>query len=225
MTKVLIIPDVHNRFYEAEGIIMRENPDHTVFLGDYFDNYGDTPEYALQTAVWLKLSMENSNRTHLLGNHDLSYLDRLERCPGWEEWKQYAVNKTGIDLSKLKMFCYVDDWLCTHAGLSRYFYDAYSRDGETVKDFLERYSEDDDLVRRLYDCSPYRGGRDAFGGILWCDYEEFEDIPNQKQIFGHTHDTKPRTNIGENIQHICLDTFLRYYAIYENKEMEIKKVD
>lgn len=46
MTKILIIPDIHNRFYEAEGIIMRENPDHTVFLGDYFNNYGDAPEFA-----------------------------------------------------------------------------------------------------------------------------------------------------------------------------------
>lgn len=221
MTRTLIIPDIHNRFYEAEGIIMKESPDKIVFLGDYFDDFGDTMECALQTAVWLKQSMEIPNRIHLLGNHDLSYMDYTHRCAGWNESKQYVINKSGVDLTRLKLYTYVGDWLCTHAGLSNEFYDAYNHLGLNPYNFLQRYENDSKLRHRLYQVSPFRGGRDGIAGILWCDYEEFEDIPNVKQIFGHTHDVKPRVTYN----HICLDTFLRYYAVYNNDKMEIKKVE
>ena len=55
------------------------------------------------------------------------------------------------------------------------------------------------------------------GGIVWCDYEEFEDLPGVKQIFGHTAEEFVR----QTNQHICIDTYLRHYAIYEDGVMRI----
>ena len=57
----------------------------------------------------------------------------------------------------------------------------------------------------------------AHAGIVWCDYTEFEDIPNVKQIFGHT-----RGNIRQTDNHICIDTELDYYAVYDSDLKIIK---
>jgi len=213
--KILIIPDIHNKWFEVEEIIDKEKPDKVVFLGDYFDDFNDGIEDAHQTAEWLKKSLTDPNRIHLIGNHDLAYRNQSYPCAGFSEAKLWAIKNTEVDLNKLKNYCYVGEWLCTHAGLSYEFYKAYATSGMNVNDLLET-AED----FRLYGCSPHRGGRDAFGGIVWCDYNEFVDIPDQKQIFGHTHGELRQT---EN--HICIDTWLKYYAVYNTKtnKMKVKK--
>ena len=209
--KTLIIPDIHTDYIKAEEMIAVEKPDKVVFLGDYFDDWEDTLESTEQTALWLKTSLEDKNRTHLLGNHDLSYLYPTYRCAGFSEGKQYVINKTGVDLKQLKSYCWVDDYLCTHAGLSDDFYNAYKHRDESITEFLEAD------FPALYNCSSLRGGLDRFSGIYWCDYNEFVDIPHVNQIFGHTNGKYPRYTGGST----CLDTRLRYYAVHD-KELKIK---
>lgn len=214
---ILVIPDIHTRFDIAESIIKKENPDNIVFLGDYFDSYDDNLEIIQQTGLWLKKSLKRKNRLHLLGNHDLAYLDQNFLCSGFEEAKLWAIRNSKVDLTKLEHYCWVGDWLCTHAGLSYEFYQAYAQSGQNVNDFLETYSKDSELRPRLYDCSSSRGGRNAYSGIVWCDYGEFKDIPDLKQIFGHT-----KGDLRQTENHICIDTGLRNYAIY-NGEMKVKE--
>ncbi len=220
--KTMIIPDLHTRFAIAEEMIDEEQPDNIVFLGDYFDSFTDSLEITQQTAYWLKNSLKKKNRIHLLGNHDLSYLNSQYTCSGFSEGKLYAIKTTNVDLTKLKHYCWVDDWLCTHAGLSDLFYSEFANN-MTVNDFLKKYSMDKDLRSLLYMCGSCRGGSDPHSGILWCDYNyEFSDIPKVKQIFGHTNDYNPRMTKN----HICLDTGLHHYAIYQNgkmKAMEFEK--
>ena len=219
--KILIIPDIHNKWFEAEEIIDKENPDKVVFLGDYFDDFGDDMDITEQTALWLKKSLTNPDRIHLLGNHDLSYINTDYACAGFTESKLFAIMETKVDLNKLQYYCWVGDWLCTHAGLSYEFYKAFATNGMNPNDLLWKLSTDNELKHRLYQCSAFRGGRDAHAGILWCDYDEFVDIPNVKQIFGHTNGKLRRT---EN-QSICIDTWLKYYAIYntETNKMRVKR--
>jgi hypothetical protein len=71
----LVIPDVHHRFEWAESVIAREGGDcaSIIFLGDYFDHHGDTPQDTYHTASWLKKSLRDNRRCHLLGNHDVAY--------------------------------------------------------------------------------------------------------------------------------------------------------
>jgi hypothetical protein len=216
--KTLIIPDIHTKFVLAEKIITHEKPDNIVFLGDYFDSYGDSLDITEKTAMWLKESLHKENRIHLLGNHDLSYLDSKFPCSGFTEAKLSVIQKTGLDLSKLVHYCWVGEFLCTHAGLSNEFYQKYGN-SLSVDDFLKKYSTNKKLRARLYDCSPFRGGIGEFAGIVWCDYNEFVDIQNIKQIFGHT-----RGSLRKTEQHICLDTELHNYALFE-KEMEIKETN
>ena len=202
--KTVIIPDIHTHFEKAEEIIDKESPDNVVFLGDYFDDFGDSLETTEQVARWLKGSLEDRTRIHLLGNHDLSYLDRNYPCSGFTENK-YSLIKSIVDLSKLKTYCFVENYLCTHAGLSKDFFEAYVK-VESIVDFLDRNSV------HLFDCSSLRGGINPYSGIVWCDYTEFKDIPGVKQIFGHTKGYEVRQT--EN--HVCLDTGLDHYAIHDD---------
>lgn len=212
--KILIIPDIHTKFGIAETIIEKVEPDNIVFLGDYFDSFDDSMEIANQTAVWLKNSLKKQNRIHLLGNHDLSYLNSNYTCSGYEEAKLFAIKQTGIDLTKLHHYCWVGDWLCTHAGLTNEFYQSYNVENLSVENFLPYMIETNQ--ERLYNCSSFRGGRDAHSGILWCDYDEFVDLPNVKQIFGHT-----RGPLRQTENHICLDTALHNY---EDEKLKVCKV-
>lgn len=216
---IQIIPDIHNKWFEAEEIIDKCGADKVVFLGDYFDSLGDTVEKTEQTANWLKRSLKSKKRTHLMGNHDLSYYSEFQRCSGFSESKLWAIRGSNINLGHLSSYCWVDDWLCTHAGLSMDFYRAHNINDVGVNDFLE-YMVDKNMSR-LYDCSAFRGGMNAQSGIFWCDYDEFQDIPGYKQIFGHTHG-EPRVTT----EHICIDTWLKYYGLYntDTKNMMVKKV-
>lgn len=213
MTTVQIIPDIHNKWFEAEEIIDKCGADKVVFLGDYFDSIGDTMEDADKTAYWLKRSMKNNNRTHLMGNHDLTYYSEVDRCSGFSEGKLYAINGSGVKLGHLNNYCWVGDWLCTHAGLSMDLYRNYNK-WHSVTEFLDNI---DDTVLRL--CSYMRGGFGDHSGIFWCDYNEFQDIPGYKQIFGHTHG-----DVRQTPEHICIDTWLKYYGLYDTDTQEMKVI-
>lgn len=227
--KILIIPDIHTGFVRAEAIISNVDHDKVIFLGDYFDHFYDTLEETEQVAQWLKNSMKQKNRVHLLGNHDLAYLNQNYICSGFTTQKLAVIQKVGVDLSKLLLYCWLGDWLCTHAGLSNDFYryntfcPSIIDDDETVNvnSFLEKMIESD--KEKLYDVSAYRGGRSKYAGILWCDYKEFKDIDHIKQIFGHTKGDVVRHhhNLVKDSEHYCIDTGLKHYALYNSKTNEL----
>lgn len=221
--RTLIIPDIHNRYAVAEAIIDKENADNVVLLGDYFDSFGDDSdvETVSNTARWLAESVKKTNRLHLIGNHDLWYSHGSCRpyCAGNSEFKFFIIKQYFKEWDKLKFFCYVDDWLCTHAGLSDRIYQEYKKEGFTVLELLndvERLGRSHPLISL---CGEARGGIEGeVGGILWCDYSEFEDIYNTKQIFGHTNDKFVR----QNQFHACIDTGLRNYAVITDNELIVK---
>ena len=96
--KTLIVPDIHNKIIEAESIIDHERPDNIVFLGDYFDDFNDSPIIAQQVAEWLKQSLKKPNRIHLIGNHDICYMTNGDqKCSGWDGAKQMFINKVGVN--------------------------------------------------------------------------------------------------------------------------------
>jgi hypothetical protein len=226
MAKTIIIPDIHNNYTKAEAMIDREKPDQIVFLGDFFDNIGNTLEDTSNTAQWLKDSLEKPDRVHIIGNHDLSYMSDNDsiKCSGYNELKHSIIKSTKIDWRKLVFHYWLDDWLCTHAGLTRDYYIEYKQKDQSVKDFLVQQSSEamenisDGYDHRLFNASMSRGGSSKVSGILWCDYDEFVDIPGVKQIFGHTN----RRHIRYSNYHICIDTGLKHYGVYQNREMKVK---
>src|SRR4051812_1832567 len=99
--KTLILPDVHNRHELVEKIIKSVKPDQTIFLGDYFDDFGDDPHIIAETAHWFTYSVNQKNRIHICGNHDIHYWfadNPHVRCSGYDQFKSIAVN----DIVQLK---------------------------------------------------------------------------------------------------------------------------
>jgi hypothetical protein len=231
--KTLIFPDLHeppaSTLSTIERLIGSEAPDRVVFLGDYFDHYYDTLADAARCAQWLKTSLADPRRTHLIGNHDASYLWANEAtfCPGftWEKEKaiRRILRKKAAD--SFVFHTWVDGWLLTHAGLSAQW---VSVEAGIVDQWL---ITEDQAARGAFAAGKdhwyvavglKRGGTARAGGILWCDHRELEPIPGIRQIYGHT----PADRVRIWKDHICLDTNTgrgpRHYAAVEDGKVEIR---
>lgn len=202
----LIIPDIHHKWIQAEKIISRVGADEVVFLGDYFDDFNDTPEMVQETCEWLEGSVLKPNRIHLFGNHDVHYAFpyRTFRCSGYEQWKEFIT----ADLvkwqtwKKLVWYHFIDDvWLLTHAGLHTFnlpdtikvLHTDRPKFVAAIKDHLDQSVEEglkaaaNNVGHWFFNAGRSRGGMQRVGGITWCDFErEFFPIKGLNQILGHT---------------------------------------
>ena len=210
--KVLILPDLHNRQEKAEKIIATVKPDQTIFLGDYFDDFGDNPETITDTADWFHNSVNQKDRVHICGNHDMHYWfkdSKFLRCSGYEQFKCIAINDfvTKDDWEKLVFFYNLDDqWLLTHAGFHPMWINpmAYKSDepiSSSIGALCRRLkAESVEAIKLFYKDKVHWFGMPGFsrsynspycGGITWCDYnQEFKPIIGVHQIFGHTPNKK-----------------------------------
>lgn len=214
---MLVIPDIHHKIDIAESILKKHPDEPVIFLGDYFDDFLDTPEITKTTALWLKRHLNDPNKIFLFGNHDLSYayshINGLV-CSGWTREKQRVITETLTqeDWAKLK-FCHeAEGFLFTHAGKTAPL-EHYRLDNSEIRDTLAEGS-----LHILVAAGRGRGGMAKWGGITWCDfYREFSPIRGVKQIFGHTPSEEPRERDGN----WCLDTHLKHYAIVHDGKVEI----
>lgn len=240
--RTLILPDIHNKWQKVEKIIKYEAPDKIVFLGDYFDDFGDDYRVATETAQWLVASIEQKNRIHIMGNHDMNYAfkDESYKCSGYESAKDYAINSIieEKDWRKLYLYTWVGDWLCTHAGVHKHFYVKYGNK-EDFKIWLKNIC--DEALVNAFNGEPAhpilaagvsRGGRQLCGGINWCDAYEFKPIESINQIFGHTPHRQPRyIDEGSPLSkkyssNLCLDVGnCNYYVLHDNQtnKLDVKK--
>ena len=193
---ILVIPDIHNKVDLVDQLLkeLRYHYSTVLFLGDYFDDYGDGPDEVAHTARWLADSLEKPNRVHLLGNHDLPYLfpgNPQLNCPGFsaEKWVAATPFLEKARLDRLKLAHYANGWLYSHAG----FHPELTEGAPA--EFLERKANR--ILRGLsrnrphpwLEGSPARGCWNArVPGITWMDWGEFEPIPGLNQIVGHTPD-------------------------------------
>jgi hypothetical protein len=238
--RTLILPDLHHQWEKAEKIIKYESADQIVFLGDYQDDFGDDYRIALETAKWLKSSLEKPNRIHLMGNHDINYAipHRSYKCSGYEAGKDYAINSVlkESDWRKLKTHTWVGSYLCSHAGVHKFFYEKYGS-GKPFNTWIDEICTE--AMENAYAHKPAlpilragrsRGGIEMYGGIMWCDSSEFVGIDGINQIFGHTPSKMPywkdfgSPTSKEHSRNLALDNYghSNYYAIHVNDVVTIK---
>lgn len=204
---IIVIGDIHNRWVAAEEIASLYDKTHLViFLGDYFDDFGDTAQDAKQTAFWLKKSLNKPNRIHLMGNHDINYsflnykkdvngnLQNIYSCSGYQMNKDAAVNSVMLtsDWNKIKFSHFENGFWFTHAGMHPNWFE-HPIKGMSNDIILEKLEKaDHDYHDRIWNqtigaVGRCRGGREKVGGILWLDHQsEAKLIPNFKQVYGHT---------------------------------------
>lgn len=205
--KYLIIPDVHNRCEIVEKIIKSVKPDKTIFLGDYFDDFYDNVDIIRDVANWFRHSVNQKNRMHLCGNHDLHYWFKDNdsvRCSGYDLHKSIAINDivTKNDWEKLKFFHILDNkWLLSHAGAhpSWLQIDEYNTDGTGVYSLgsIKKQLKNDSVhaIKKFYSNAGHwfsaagfsRSYSQLYGGLTWCDWrQEFLPIRGVHQLVGHT---------------------------------------
>lgn len=232
----LVFPDLHQPeqavIDKMEKIVADEKPDKTVFLGDYFDQFGDTAGDARRTAEWLKQSLSDSKRIHLIGNHDASYLwpGPATVCPGYTDEKRSVIEDVlGRDAAdKFQFHTWVDGWLLTHAGLAS----CWLPEAISLADIPAWLAVEERAAKAAFAIGqPHwfsaigqrRGGHSPAGGLVWCDWRELEifHVPGLRQLVGHTPGQIFRRH-GQT--HICLDMIFgpRVYALINDGEISIK---
>ena len=223
--RILYIGDLHGCFMGSiEQLIEELEPDLTIFLGDYFDHFGDTPESTARMALWLAGSIEKGNRIHLVGNHDLPYLTGgLVNCPGYTPEKaRYVMHELDLDRWRKCSHTYYwaqPDLLVSHAGLSCTLLDELDIPPARTQQWLAK--EFELAWQNLADPSlpqihPFwrvgsarsQGTTLGCGGLTWCDWDhDFEPIPGINQILGHTPGPGVRIKTGyDDRLNFCIDT-------------------
>lgn len=198
----LIIPDLHLRWRQADKIIAAAGADEVVFLGDFFDDFGDDPDSVGEMANWLEVSVEKPNRIHLFGNHDVHYAfpNRNFECSGYAQWKYFIIRDTfdkNPVFDKFKFYHVLDGkWLLSHGGLHKQHVPKHIADlHEDRPAFLKAITEylDEEAIKGLrgegwiFRAGRSRGGFQKVGGLTWCDFErEFYPVKGLNQIVGHT---------------------------------------
>ena len=233
--KSIIIGDLHNNVEEVEEIVSRY-PDHKIiFVGDYFDNFGDSSIDATLTADWLKYSLKQSNRVHLMGNHDISYHPTNNKryvCTGYSNDKQLAIDQvlTLQDWDKIKLLHIEDGWHISHAGLTKKWFE------HPVTGFTDISERIDYIKSTLFDAyqpsiweaDATRGGRNQYGGLLWCDWTRLNVIDGMNQIVGHTpigHIDVKKYPIYNETVNICVDCFPCEILEIDGKTYKIIELD
>lgn len=224
--KTLVIPDIHNRVSMARKIYDRErrDVDNVIFLGDYFDNFGDDAIHSRKVALFLREMSEDTEVTFLVGNHDIGYLYPMSRmfhfCPGYSKQKAdkaYPILAT-IDPERFQFGKFFNGVLFTHAGISNWhLFGLVATEEERTKILTMLNTGSPNSADPYFWIDKYRGGRYVFGGPMWSDFGNIEQGPFP-QIVGHTPGMIPRVN-GNCI---CLDTHLQHYGVLDNGVLIVK---
>ncbi len=194
--KTFVIGDLHNHVEWIEPFLKENEHDRVIFLGDYFDNFGDTTAIAEHTAQWLSKSVLIPNRIHIMGNHDMPYRfpwNAYFDCPGWTPSKQTSVSKimTNELWNHIKMAHFDHDikFIYSHAGLTAKLFKVCPINGCNLNNFETQ------ILEALNDCNCKGNKRIpifqqnpdyTYDGITWIRPSNLILLPGITQIIGHT---------------------------------------
>jgi hypothetical protein len=241
---ILVFSDPHQEIDRVEYILKNENYDIAVCLGDWFDSFTHNSEYDLEkTCNFLKKWVFKNNFYTCIGNHDVHYLydNRYAICSGYTPSKDTFIidclnNLLPSIRAKFKWYIWIDDFLCSHAGINTYHINPMVKiDKENITNWLNeqiRFGErtlEAGGCHWLFNAGAARGGRQNIGGITWQDFDcEFEPIDGIKQIVGHTpHPTILNHKLDGNLDfttcdNLDIDCHLAQYLLIQNGKLTIK---
>lgn len=192
MSKVLAVGDLHTKLWIIEAVEkVANNYDAIVFVGDYADDWGSTPQQSIDTWQALKDFQENHpERTNIvIGNHDYIYVNKTSTISsGYNNITQMLLNSyDNKDLKEwlrgLPTTLMLDDVVYSHAGLSEEWTASFTFNNQN------HYSSEN-LWR---DDSP-----------IWARPGSVEYRADFPQVFGHTP-SETCWEVEKNVW--CIDTF------------------
>ena len=208
---ILIISDVHHKTHIVDQIVQLEVGNFSEILcsNDVFDHFNDTLEDTIKTAKWFVSKINDPIWVFLRSNHSVSYEfahNTNNYCSGFTPEKSSLIN--GIvkrtDWCKQKTFYFKNNFLFTHAGLSKNFLDMMVKKGyvenfeytiDNIVKYLNmweinaiKYCEDGGM-HPIFAAGVDRGGNQSYGSPIWIDFSSLTNIKNINQICFHTpHD-------------------------------------
>ncbi len=214
--------DIHNHVKEAQRFLDHEKPNRVIWLGDFFDNFNDTPTDATNTALWVRKTMEERPRdVFIFGNHDIPY-----RFPDQEKFHQYGFSKEKSEAIRAVLteehwsrfvLSHEEFWngqtiLFSHAGYIERFFRNEVYDSEQRK-VLEAIC----LANGNKTC--YNPLLDAVYGPIWIRWPSLPVMNGVCQVVGHTPQPKPaiRGVKGRAHWNLNLDCADKYYAVFKEK--------
>jgi len=234
MSRTLILSDIHHRHARAQSIIDKVPHSELVLLGDFFDNYNDTVQEAVDTAIWLtEKILGKPNTTAIIGNHCASYIfpqNHYFRCSGYSDQKNDAINRvlTHEHKEHFKVYHITQGYVCSHAGLTNQKWKEYSSKfdqkpeqtqlkffDEVMSYFVQhdlkraRYNEDAELFAAGWD----RGGSHRHGGMTWVDWRNLAPINGINQIVGHSTHTIPEILIQKEGGALSKKDVIEHYKL------------
>lgn len=214
--KTLLVGDLHLKaeiiLPMVEQKVKELGIKQVILLGDYADAYEQEKNIDLYMNeldylfIWKsKMSVFGVEVINLLGNHDVSYLTITPRRYSLQSADGFlSVGRKLLKLN-LQIAFQLDDYLVSHAGYTQDF-DVEDWHFETINETLfDKLDSLEDHVGKA------RGGEYFLGSPLWADFDhELSSFPNpkyQKQIVGHTPQTKIKTVHKEEFELVGIDTF------------------
>ena len=206
----LIIPDVHHHTENADHWLKTQSFERVVFLGDFFDDFGDDVNDARRTALWLRDRMERTDDVFLLGNHDAAYRfpDSPDLyCPGFTPAKSKGIHEIlkPSHWDRFQLAHEEQGWLLSHAGFHPSWINGLTGDQILERCTLALNRAKKQIPDPLLGAGMDRGGSERFGGVLWMDWNSLIPIPEINQIVGHTPGKVVREKSTPTSQNYCLD--------------------
>lgn len=243
MSRVLVIPDVHQDILFLSRILDRENLDRfdqVVFLGDYFDANieafaGEGPTRL--TAQFLhQLVNSYPKKVKLLwGNHDIIYC-RLREYVLREDPKVIMEKAGPLDLKetfqralwinetwpgdmwfRMELAVVLDDWLLSHAGIHPDFWNAALPAAEALVELKQQWN---DVIGNLFENEDHRllEAGQARGGTLPAGGPIWCDW-DEEFVDGHPYRQlvghTGRSTPRQNGRSWCIDCSQQSYCIME----------
>lgn len=213
--KTLFVGDTHGCREVIQHALNSPYPDRVVFMGDYLDSFNRSVEEQVNTLhLVLNVCEDNPGKyIGLLGNHELSYLDREMRASGFNTETHYHVIHLEDRIKRiLKPFVWIDEWLVSHAGVSQTLLKNLQM---PVDEYLERGDFNQIGVAR--------GGWSEVGGLFWCDFNrEFEPVCGLNQVVGHSNyipiEGELKYKTAKDSINVCVDTVPQHKRMPDVKD-------
>ena len=222
MSSILVDPDLHEQYTTLMGKVepLMEQADKTIFLGDWFDTFGD--HNVEEMCGYIKGTRGDEKIVKLLGNHDCHYFFDHNgfMCSGWQPRTRMVVDQLlePADIEEFKLFTQVGKFVLSHAGFHpatlQYFHPTVEK--EALRTAREGGFDP------IFSAGKARGGWVPVGGPTWLDWnQEFVPLATP-QIVGHTYKRgQVRTKNDQGVMSYCLDSGLKHVMWTDGEEVEV----
>lgn len=213
--KTIIIGDIHGRSIWKE-IVKKENPDKTIFLGDYVDSFDINGRDQIDNFKEILDYAKNNNTVLLYGNHEHHYLIPEEKYSGFQLWFALEIKEAlekCISDKILNIIHIQNNVIFSHAGVTKTWLKSKLIELEEINNYF--YFNINAFNFSGVDMT----GDDITQSPIWVRHKSLlkDKIDDYVQVVGHTE------TIAASVDGVVFLDSLKYnqYGILKNNEIKL----